>query len=187
MAQPVQTVTGVIQPSYSFVRPSDTTAYTAGDLVANSTSSAAVVPMQWRIGVATALNSSTSAGVGHSVYITGVRLRLDHPSLTGASFRVHIYKAIPTFVTGGDNSAFGTVVATGYANWMGSFDATIVHITADGVAGTAVPTEGTILPVHLTDLNPGSAVVVYGLIEALGAYAPKTAGTIAAELLVEAN
>ncbi len=177
MAQQVQTITGVIQPSASFSRPTDTTAYAIGDLVANSTSNAAVVPLSWRVGVATSDR--------HSVYVAGARLRLDNPVVTAASFRVHLFKATPTFVTGGDNSAFGTVVATGYANWLGSLDATIVAVTADGVAGMAEPTDGVIIPYHLTGLDPGSPVVLFGLVEALAAYTPKNAGVFTVELLVE--
>lgn len=34
-------------PSASFTRPSNTTAYASGDLVANSTTTASVVPLSW--------------------------------------------------------------------------------------------------------------------------------------------
>ena len=173
MANPVQTITGVIQPSYAFTRPSDTTAYAVGDLVANNTAAASVVPMTWRVGSATDSK--------HTVYVTSVRLKVDKASVTNAQFRIHLYKAIPTFTSAGDNGVFATVVATGYASWLGSFDVTALAVMADGVVGHAVPTEGTILPYHLTGLDPGSPVVLYGLIEALAAYSPNSASVITAE------
>lgn len=179
MAQPVQTITGTLAPSYTFSRPADTTAYAAGDLVANNTAAASVVPMSWRIGGA--------ADDKNSCYVAGIRLRLDKNSVTNAQFRIHLYKALPTFTSAGDNSAYGTVVATGYADWLGSYDTTIVNLQADGVAGIAVPTDGAIEPQLLTGLSPGSPVVIYGLIEALAAYSPKSAGVFTAELLVETN
>lgn len=178
MAPPVQTITGIIMPSYSFIRPADTTAYTAGDLMADVTTSS-VTPLSWRIG--------STVTDKQSFYVAGVRLKLDKNSVTNAQFRVHLYKAIPTFTSAGDNSAFGTVVATGYASWIGSYDAQIVNLQADGVAGIAVPTEGLVAPQHITGLDPGSSVLLYGLIEVLAAYIPKSAGTITAELLLETN
>jgi hypothetical protein len=160
-------------PSYNFTRPSDTTAYTSGDLVANSTTAGSVVPMSW-------IPSINRVGF----WVKGVRLKINNATITNATFRVHIYNATPTFVTGGDNSAFGTVVATGYAAWLDSFDVTLVGLHADGAAGIAVPTEGAAsnMP-HPLAAN----TTVYGLIEARAAYTPASGSIITAELLVEQN
>lgn len=179
MAQPVQVLTGVVTPSYSFTRPSDTNVYAAGDLVANDTAAASAVPLSWRLGVA--------KDDKLSFYLPGIRLKLDKNSVTNAQFRVHIYKAKPTFTSSGDNGVFGTVVATGYTDWLSSYDTTILNLQADGVSGIAVPTSGLIAPQRITGLAPESYVTLYGLIEALAAYTPKSAGVITAELLLEAN
>lgn len=184
MPQVVQTVTGSITPSSAFTRPNDTTAYAIGDLVANSTSAASVQPLLWRVGVADIAGGTLGK---HTAYVAGVRLKLDNSTVTNAQFRVHLYKATPTFTSAGDNSAFATVVATGYLNWLGSFDTTIVHITADGVSGLAVPTDGAILPFHQGTLDPGAYVQYWGLIEARAAYTPKAQGVFTAELLVETS
>jgi hypothetical protein len=176
MAPPVQIITGAIRPSYSFTRPGNATPYAAGQLVANNTVAASVVPMSWRVGNAT--------DDKHTLYVTAVRFKYDDPDVTNASFRVHLYKAAPAVATTGDAGVYGSVVS-GYADWLGSHDVTAVALHADGAAGLAVPTEGAILPYHLTSLIPGSPVVLYGLIEARAAYTPKTSGVIACELLVE--
>ncbi len=153
----------------SFIRPSDTTAYAAGDLVANSTTAASVVPLSWT-------PNKQRAGF----WLKGVRLRIDKSDITNAQFRVHLYSAIPTFVTAGDNSAFSTVVATGYASWLCSLDATFAMRDAAGAAGMALPGSAVILP------QPFDAdATIYGLVEALAAYTPKSASVITAELLAE--
>lgn len=153
----------------SFSRPPDTNAYAAGDLVANDVDAADVVPLSWVLG-----------GIQRDgYYITGVRLKFDHPSVTNAQFRVHLYKATPTIGTTGDNGVFGSVV-TGYASWIGSFDVTLVALHADGAVGIAVATEGVIEPSIIQ-----SGHTVYGLVEARAAYSPKNAGLVTAELLVE--
>ncbi len=179
MPDDVQVLTGIAAPSSNFTRPGDTNVYAAGDMVANNTAAASVVPLVWRV-------ANAKANSAASFYVTGVRLRLDKSDVTSAQFRVHLYKALPTFTSSGDNGVFGTVVATGYADWVASFDVTIVAKHADGVAGVAVPTEGMICP-QLVAGTPESPVVLYGLIEALAAYTPKSAGVITAELLVELN
>lgn len=179
MANKAQVVTGVSAPSHNFTRPSDTNVYAAGDLVANSTSAASVVPMSWAVSLA-GYNAA-------SFYVTGVRLKMDDPDVTNAQFRVHLYKTAPTFTSSGDNGVYGTVVATGNASWLASFDVTFVALHADGAVGIAVPTEAMMVPQLLVSQIPGSPVTVYGLIEARAAYTPKSAGVITAELLVELN
>ncbi len=163
MIRSIQTVAA------SFTRPADTTAYAAGDLVANSTAAASVVPLSW-------VPNKQRSGF----WLKGVRLRLDKSDITNAQFRVHLYSASPTFVTAGDNSAFATVVATGYASWLCSLDTTFVMRDVAGAAGVALPGSAVILPMPF-DAN----ATIYGLIEALAAYTPKSAGVITGELLLE--
>jgi hypothetical protein len=160
--------------SANFTRPSDTNAYAAGDLVANNTSAGSVVAMSWVVSPAYPRASGYSP-----VYISGVRLHASKATVTAASFRVHLYSASPTFTSSGDNGVFGTVVATGNANWLASFDVTMVALHADGASGIAVPTEGVVVP------QVPSGGTVYGLIEALAAYTPSSAEVFTAELLLE--
>lgn len=160
--------------SASFTRPADTTQYAIGDLVANSTSAGSVSAMSWIVSPPYTRQSGYSP-----VYVSGVRLHASKASVTSAAFRVHLYSATPTFTSAGDNSAFGTVVATGNANWLASFDVTMVALHADGASGIAVPTEGFVVP------QVPSGTTVYGLIEALNTYTPSSGETFTAELVCE--
>ena len=162
----------IANPAATFTRPADITAYTAGDLVANSTSAGSVVPLSW-----TVFPSRDGGG-----WVKAVRLRIDKSDVANAQFRVHLYSAIPTFTSAGDNSAFSTVVATGYTAWLASFDVTMVMKDAAGAAGNALPGSGMAFPLALT-----RGTTVYGLIEALAGYTPKSASVFTAELLVEGN
>lgn len=184
MATQVQTLKGVTAPSYNFTRPTDTTQYAVGDLIANNTAAASVVPLSWKVG--TAEGNVASQGT-KSFYVTGIRLHKSDKDITSAQFRVHLYKAIPTFTSAGDNGAFSTVVATGNANWLGSFDGTMVASHADGDSVICVPTEGLVAPQLIGGKDPSSEVVVWGLIEALATYTPASAEVFTAELLVEHN
>jgi hypothetical protein len=158
-------------PSANFTRPADTTQYAVGDLIANSTTAGSVVPLSW-------IPFPVRAGG----WITGARLRIDKSDVTSAQFRLHIYSATPTFVTAGDNSAFSTVVATGYAAWLASYDATLVAIDVAGVSGIMVPTEGLVPPLSIIQ-----GATIYGLLEARATYTPKSTSVLTVELLVEGN
>jgi hypothetical protein len=103
-AQPVTSISplpvygprGLLTVTASFTRPADTTAYASGDLVANSTTTGSVVPIEL-IGAARA--------DGEALRIERVRLRKSGASLTNAAFRVHLFRKPPT-VTTGDNGVF---------------------------------------------------------------------------------
>lgn len=157
--------------SANFTRPSNTTQYAVGDLIANNTAAASVVPLSWAA-------SPQRAGF----YVVGVRLHKSDHDLTSAQFRIHLYKASPTFTSAGDNGVFSTVVATGNSDWLGSFDGTMVASHADGDSVVCVPTEGVILPAALA-----AGTTIYGLIEALATYTPASAEVFTAELIVEQN
>lgn len=157
---------------YSFARPANTDVYASGDLIANSVTAASVVPLSWTF----PSNAPSS--------VPAIRLTFDHPQLTGATFRLHLLNAIPTFVTAGDNSAVATVVATAYTAFWQSYEGTLSQISADGAAGILVPFDGLVLPVRKA---PTAAVTttIYGYLEARGAYPPKSAGVITATLILE--
>lgn len=180
MAQPVETLVPVRAPSASFTRPSDTTQYASGDLVANSTSAGSVLAMQFNIGAPT--NDATV-----KFFIVAARLHATKATITAASFRLHLYTATPTFTSSGDNGVYGTVVATGNANWIASFDFVLEALHADGAAGVGTPTSGVITPQILTGRTPGSDSYLYGLLEARDTYTPSSAEVFTVRLLVEGN
>ena len=145
--------------SNSFTRPSDTTAYASGDLVANSTTAGSVTAIS--IGNV-AFNDQGSA------IIRRVALRKSGTSTTNASFRVHLFRATVTCANG-DNGAFST---SGVADYIGACDVTIGQAFTDGAIGFGVPNTGSEFMVRLAG---GSAQKIYALIEARAAYTPSSA------------
>lgn len=81
----------------AFNRPANTTAYASGQLVANDTVAANVVPVQIGGGVCRA---------GGDVGATrGIRLEKSGTSIANASFRVHLFRQAPT-MTNGDGGVY---------------------------------------------------------------------------------
>lgn len=160
------------QASYSFTRPSDTTAYASGDLIANSTTAGSVVPLSW------AFPANAPAE------IPAIRLTIDTALLANATFRLHLLNAIPTFVTGGDNSAVATVVATGYDKLLLAYEGTLSTVTANGASGLLVPLDGLVVPIRKA---PTAAVstLLYGFLEARAAYVPASGSIWTATLILE--
>jgi hypothetical protein len=142
-------------PSASFTRPNDTTAYASGDLVANSVTAGAVVPLRIDLG--------NVAAVGHGMTrITRARLTKSGTSPTNANFRIHLYEAAPT-PANGDNGAWSTDKA---ANWLGNIDVTSMLAFTDGCTGTGSATAGSEMFLRLAS---GS---IFALLEAKAAYTP---------------
>lgn len=147
----------VANPSANFTRPSDTTAYASGDLVANSTTAGSVVPMQLSVG-------RIAAGSG---VIRRAKLHKSGTSVTNSSFRAHFFRAAPATVTNGDNGVFSV---SGVSDYLGAFDISIDRAFTDGAAGLGVPVTGSELSFKLT-----SGQVVFVLLEARAAYTPASA------------
>jgi len=144
-----------IRANASFVRPADTAAYAIGDLVANSTASGAVVPMTFVIG---RVDGASKGGM-----IRRARLRKTGTSIANASFRLHLYVAVPV-ASNGDNGAWLT---NGAASYVGSFDITCDKVFTDGASGNGLPSIG-------GEIN-FTADTYYGVLEARGAYVPTNA------------
>ncbi len=151
-------------PSASFTRPADTTAYASGDLVANHTTAGSVVAMSFTV---------ARVAAGH-VSIRKARLQKSTTTTTNAAFRLHLYRAAPTLV-GGDNAAWSTT-RSGY---LGSIDFASANALAfsDGVAINGLPVLGSEISVKLA-----SGTTIVGLLEARAAYAPGNAEVFAVEL-----
>lgn len=158
----------------SFNRPADTTAYAAGDLIANSTTAGSVLPLTF---VASRANDK-AAGI-----LRG-RLTKSGVTVANAVFRAHFFKDSPT-VTGGDNAA---LASNGALTYLGSIDFDMSgasneksRLFSDGVKAIAIPNVGqTILfEPHAASQN------IYALLEARAAYVPASGETftLAIELL----
>lgn len=150
----------------SFTRPADTTAYTSGDLVANSTTAGSVVPLEFR----------TSRVIGQGT-IARIRLYKSNPTATNASFVVHLFTAAPV-VANGDNGALSISTA---ANHIGSI---ACDMTSGGLAGTVGLSEGYPIDSGITfDLTAvPSERRLYGLIEAAAGYTPASGETFSVTL-----
>lgn len=146
-------------PTATFTRPADTTAYASGDLVANSTTAGSVVAMTLTVGRV----------AGGSFMLRRCKLATSSTSTTSASFRLHLFRSSPATITNGDNGAFST---SGTSDYIGAFDIIVDRAFTDGAVGFGVPVVGNEMCVKLA-----SGTAIYGLLEARAAYTPTSAGT----------
>lgn len=109
----------------TFTRPADTTAYVAGDLIANSVTPGSVQPL--------VLAVSASGGRG----ITGRRMRVKTNSAIwkGAIIRVHLFRDQPT-VAVGDNGVLNSAETYAFteSEYIGFADVTLAQLTSDNMA-----------------------------------------------------
>jgi hypothetical protein len=145
-----------------FTRPSDTTQYTAGDLVANSTTAASVVPLSW--------SGLMSGGKPITLEIVRAKVRTNHTTLTNGVFRVHIHEDSPGTPSNGDNGAH----RVNTINDRGYIEVTLTNVGATGQFGSAVATQ----PLIVTPVGG----TLYVTIEANGAYTPASAETFRVDL-----
>ncbi len=151
----------------TFTRPSDTTQYAAGDLVANSTTAGSVVPLVFAI----------PRGLGKNLKFIGVKMtKSDGADITGAVFRTWLFSASPT-VTNGDNGAIaGDWAAAGY---IGRLQGGTMLLGDDAVDATYVDVNAQVY--HYL----GTETLIYGLIEATGTYTPASAETFTPSIVLE--
>lgn len=146
----------------TMIRPTDTTPYASGDLVANSVTAGSVTPLSFAVGRGT-------GGVGGMIRRCRI-IASKTADVTNASFRLHLYSSSPT-PSNGDNAAWLSDKA---ANYMGAIDVTLDKIFTDGSAGVGSPNTG-------SDIN-FEAATIYGLLEARAAYTPTNAETFIVKL-----
>jgi len=132
--------------SATLTRPANTTAYAQYDLVADSTSAAAATPI---------LNAVRAAG--ECFRWEGARLRTPNPAAKGKTFRLHLWRTLPT-LTVQDNGIFnptgaGVLTVSDIAGYVGYVDVTLTEAGVAGASGrgdlagarTATPSSGTSL------------------------------------------
>ena len=159
----------VTSVSYTFTRPSDTTAYADEDLIANSTTAGSVVPMSFPIGV----------GQGRGVKVVGMTIQKSGTTITNATFSVRLFASSPT-VANGDNGAISHDTAGYFTEiaapiMVGHTDDGRTFVYAGAVSG------GFNAPyVYLRSVN-----TIYGLLKAEAAYTPGSAETFTVTLLIE--
>lgn len=156
-----------ITPTASFTRPSDTTAYTATDLVANSTTAGSVTPMQWSL-------QRLPTGGGN---VIAARIAKSATSATAATFNVHLFSAAPV-VTNGDNGTFAISTAQSYLGKIA------VDMSTGGQAGTAYLAKSSAAVAIGLDTTQLSGSI-YGLLEAAGTYTPASGEVFNVTLTIE--
>jgi hypothetical protein len=147
-------------PTASFTRPNNASAYSSGQLVANSTSAGSVVPMTFSV---------SGQSMPGQFRLTRLRLAKSGTTATNAQFRVHLYQGATATTSGivcanGDGGNWSTSQAL---NYLGSIDVTSMKAFTDGccdVGDDAANSE------HLIRLAAG--VQFYALLEARAAYTP---------------
>jgi len=155
-----------------FTRPSDTTQYTAGDVVGPVTTPA--------------VQSFPKAarGNGGSGKIVELLMAFDLETITTATFRLHFFNA--TLTPAADNAAF-TGLATNPASYLGYIDPPILVTQAGGTLGQIRVAPGVSatggLPFSFQCAESDSGL--YMVITALGAYTPKSAGIVRVSIVVE--
>ncbi len=157
----------VTQTSANFTRPSNTTAYTSGDLVANNTSGGSVAAMQFTVEVAQ----------GRALKLVSVKLETDNTDAGDATFRLHLHASDPT-ATNGDNGVWLTTEST----YIGSVDLDTCKAFSDEIA-TVTPFDAT----QNIYWRLATGVTLYGLLEARAAYDPKSAEVYTVTLNLEHN
>lgn len=146
----------------NFTRPSNTTPYASGDLIANSTTAGLVTPIILTV-------ARKNAGTGRYLRL---RLAKSSASLTNASFRVHLFRDAPT-TTAGDNEAFSAAVNGLAKLYIGYVDITMSVAFSDGAMGFGAADLGPCLSFS----TAAGSQANYALIEARGAYAGESAET----------
>lgn len=159
-------MTKIIRLTDSFSRPADILSYAAGDLVANSTVAASVVPLKFKV----------PTGNGRGYKIKQVSLAKTGTSVAAADFRIHLYGTAPT-VTNGDNGAWLST----RSDHIGFVDLTTMLAFSDGASSINAVGDGAGPACTLSPLE----TTIYGLIEVDAAYAPVSGETFTAGLVLE--
>jgi len=163
----VRSAASILDLSASFTRPSDTNVYAINDL----------------LGINTSANSGNAIAVASAVFANGdgfriERLRLFKSTnvLTLASFRIHLWRDLPTFTAIGDNGAQGLITALvvdSLQHHIEYFDVTMDiagSTTGAGASGIGAPARS--VPVIV---RPNTGTTFYYSVQALGAYVPASA------------
>lgn len=159
--------------SATFTRPSNTTAYTIGDVVGPVTTAA----VQTLAGAA-----RQNGGSGR---ITDVLLECNEPTITLGTFRIHIFNT--SFTPAADNAAFAELHANA-AYYQGFCDPPILVADFATASGAVTRLNAGIdaakgLPMQF--ICAAGDTGLYAVIVALGAYVPKSAGVFRLSVIVE--
>lgn len=155
----------------SFTRPSNTTAYAIGDLIANSTTAGSVTRMSW--------TGATKTGSGGSGIISGVVV--SKTGSVGCTIRIHFLKTDHA-VTNGDNGAL-VLTSLDIDNYIGYMD-----VSFNGNALTAIGSsaaEVVEFSDKRLDYTLSSGDTIYAVMQAVSAFTPANAGVFSCALKLQ--
>jgi zona occludens toxin (predicted ATPase) len=164
----------ILRDSTGFTRPSNATAYAAGDIVRDS-ATVTLKFLKW---------SHVSQVPGEAMYLTALQFDADTSNATNANFEVVILEdttgmgaALPA-----DNAAHQTSFATS-ANYIATIPISLAtYGTAGGGAtGARAKVENLNIPLRTNKSNGN----LYGYVIAQGAYTPKSGGKFAIRIWVQ--
>lgn len=156
--------------SYSFTRPSDTTAYSIDDLVANSTTAGSVVPIKLPV------------GRGGCKILSMYLIKSDATDVANSDFDINLFSSEPT-TTAGDNAAW-SIAASPIAGYLGEWDfPTMVAGSED--AWTHLKWGDSAMPQPISVYT--TTGYVYGLLQADSAYGPASAEVFTVNVIYEKN
>lgn len=155
--------------SVTRTRPADTTAYTALDTVADSTSAATVITF-----------TNMARANGGSGYITKALLKTDQ-STNVASFRLHLYNAAPGTLIN-DNAAF-TDLWVDNAAYIGYID--FDPCSTETASSTAAKSLNN--SIRLAFVCGGSTTSLFGVLQTRTAFTPASAQNFLIKLTAEQN
>lgn len=145
----------IIAPRFSFARPNDTTPYSIGDLVADSTTAAQATRMRFG-----------TEQLGYRGKINAVQFFTGAANVTLATFNLHIFRIDPGVPANGDNGAYTLASARNLLGTVACDLATGASVgTADKIKRFALATP------TLFDLMPANQAL-YTQIVAAAAYVP---------------
>jgi hypothetical protein len=149
----------ITNPTSTLTRPSNTTAYASGQLIASSTTAGSVVVPSFSI---------ASAAGGAILPRIRIRASLSPSSWQGVNLSVNLWSAAPTY-TNGDAQPYA--VATGSATWLANYLVTLTQF-GDGSVGA-----GPLTGANEMALKLASGTVVYWDLQVLNSATPAAGQT----------
>ena len=141
----------------TFTRPNDTTAYAAGDLIANSTTAGSVTLMSWKL--------------QNAMWLRRITIRKSDPDIVLASFRLWLTPDSAITFSNGDNGALSIATSTLAIADAQAFDVIVDQtLTGAGDIGVATFDPGLIAIAPASFANGQGTL--YGFLEARAAYTP---------------
>lgn len=156
--------------STSFNRPADTTAYSAGDLIANvTTTSPQITPLTWLV----------SFNNDDLVAISRFKLRTNDAAFAGKQVNLWLFESLPVLGVG-DNGALASGAQVSESDFIDKIAFTLGSTAfSDGwITGFAVPSISSLLIAR--PVSGGKTL--FGILESVGAVTPGSGKTWTARL-----